>query len=178
VFNPFAGLPQPGSGQPGDGGGVCTFAFELFFIVAFFLFLMFLPIVVFAFQLWWMLALRFCIPPTVSFSFLADLAARGELKTDVTMKAELDVVFGAWFDSADTGNPVPSNGSVWFDYMTAHPPTGTTPDDFISDAVLAADPADAVADVTPQEAESQKDPLCLRGWLKTVRFGRVAWSSW
>ena len=69
---PVRQLSTPSGGQPGDGGGVCTFALELFFIVAFFLFLMFLPIVVFAFQLWWMLALRFCIPPTVSFSALAD----------------------------------------------------------------------------------------------------------
>ena len=63
VFNPFKGIPDAGAGAIGAGGGICTFALELFFIVAFFLFLMFLPIVVFAFQLWWMLALRFCIPP-------------------------------------------------------------------------------------------------------------------
>lgn len=50
------------SGSLGAGGGACTFAFELFFLVALFLFLMFLPIVVFAFQLWWLLALRFCFP--------------------------------------------------------------------------------------------------------------------
>jgi hypothetical protein len=56
-------MPGSGDGAVGTGGGACTFALELFFIVAFFLFLMFLPIVVFAFQLWWMLALRFCIPP-------------------------------------------------------------------------------------------------------------------
>ena len=39
------------------GRAICTFAFELFFIVALFLFLLFLPIVVLLFQLWWMLAL-------------------------------------------------------------------------------------------------------------------------
>jgi hypothetical protein len=59
----FKKIPGTGLGKPG-GGSVCTFAIELFFIVAMFLFLLFLPIVVFAFQLWWLLALRFCIPPS------------------------------------------------------------------------------------------------------------------
>jgi hypothetical protein len=158
AFNPFSGVPPPGSRQPGDGGGVCTFAIELFFIVAFFLFLMFLPIVVFAFQLWWMLALRFCIPPTVSFSALAAAAASGSLT--VRGKAELDVVFGAAFTSVDTGDPVPPTSSVWFDHITANPPSGTPLNDFISDVVLAADPAEAVPAVTPEEEDSQKDPLC------------------
>ncbi len=63
MINPFRGHPGSGAGRVGAGAAICTFAFELFFLVAFFLFLMFLPIVVLAFQLWWMLALRFCIPP-------------------------------------------------------------------------------------------------------------------
>ena len=75
-------------------------------------------------------------------------------------KAELDVVFGAAFTSVETGDPVPSNGSVWFDKMTANPPIGTSPNEFIRDAILAADPAEAVPAVTPEEEDSQKDPLC------------------
>jgi hypothetical protein len=56
------GLPT--SGQMGGATAkVCTFAIELFMIVAFFLFSLFLPIVVLIFQLWWLLALRFCLPP-------------------------------------------------------------------------------------------------------------------
>lgn len=61
----------------GPGGSVCTFAIELFFIVAFFLFMLFMPIVVFIFQLWWMLALRFCFPPSGSFKILADFFIAG-----------------------------------------------------------------------------------------------------
>ncbi|MEU2393276.1 hypothetical protein [Streptomyces sp. NPDC007369] len=63
---------DPGGGTPGGGsvGGtaprICTFALELFMIVAFFLFSMFLPIVVFLFGLWWLLALRFCLPPSAA----------------------------------------------------------------------------------------------------------------
>jgi hypothetical protein len=40
----------------------CTFALELLMIVAMFLFSLFLPVVVFIFQLWWLLLLRFCFP--------------------------------------------------------------------------------------------------------------------
>ena len=83
MVNPFNGkIPTADDAKIGIGGGVCTFAFELFFIVAFFLFLLFMPIVVLAFQLWWMLALRFCIPPSVSFEALATAAAEGKLKAD------------------------------------------------------------------------------------------------
>ncbi|WP_250037759.1 hypothetical protein [Paractinoplanes maris] len=42
---------------------ICSFAVPLITIVAFFVLQLFLPIVVFVFQLWWMLALRFCLPP-------------------------------------------------------------------------------------------------------------------
>ncbi|MCX4695764.1 hypothetical protein [Streptomyces sp. NBC_01408] len=64
-FDPGGGTPSGGT----VGGSVprtCTFALEIFMIVAFFLFSMFLPIVVFLFQLWWLLALRFCLPPSLS----------------------------------------------------------------------------------------------------------------
>ncbi len=61
-FNPFGGIPASGSGSVGGAGQICMFALELFFIVAFFLFLMFLPIIVLAFQLWWMLALEVLHP--------------------------------------------------------------------------------------------------------------------
>lgn len=65
-FNPFDGVPKPGTGRMvGEAERICVFAFELFIIVGFFVFLLFLPIVVFLFQLWWMFALRFCLPPLV-----------------------------------------------------------------------------------------------------------------
>ncbi|MEW2416042.1 hypothetical protein AB0953_20300 [Streptomyces sp. NPDC046866] len=63
---------DPGGGTPGGGSvtgttpRICTFALEIFMIVAYFLFSMFLPIVVFLFRLWWLLALRFCLPPSAT----------------------------------------------------------------------------------------------------------------
>jgi hypothetical protein len=89
-------------GSLGIGGGVCTFAFELFFIVALFLFLMFLPIVVLAFQLWWLLALRFCFPRidasmSALATFFATAGGKGmaNLDTDLSAEADLDAVLGS-----------------------------------------------------------------------------------
>jgi len=96
-FDPFdSGFPKVG-GSIGVGGGACTFAFELFFIVALFLFLMFLPIIVFAFQLWWLLALRFCFPRlSLTMSALATFFAGATVMADAnsTAKANLDLVLG------------------------------------------------------------------------------------
>ena len=70
-FDPDNGSPSGGS-VGGDTSRVCTFALELFMIVAFFLFSLFLPVVVLLFQLWWLLALRFCLPaPTAALNLLA-----------------------------------------------------------------------------------------------------------
>jgi hypothetical protein len=60
------------TGNP-PGAAICSFSIPLITIVATFVFKLFLPIVVLVFQLWWMLALKFCIPP--SFSVSAGVAA-------------------------------------------------------------------------------------------------------
>jgi hypothetical protein len=55
----------PTGGKPKPGGGaaeICSFSIELITIVATFVLSLFLPIVVFAFQLWWLLMLKFCWP--------------------------------------------------------------------------------------------------------------------
>lgn len=70
----------PTSGSVGAGEEICFFAIPLFTIVAMFLFKLFLPIVMFVFGLFWMLKLKFCIPPSI------------DLELDLT--AELDVVPG------------------------------------------------------------------------------------
>lgn len=53
--------------QAGSNGSsqICSFSIPLITIVAMFVFKLFLPIVVFVFQLWFLLMLRFCIPPDV-----------------------------------------------------------------------------------------------------------------
>jgi hypothetical protein len=61
---PIGDIPKPlGGGEPvGDAAENCSFAIELITIVATFVFSLFLPVVVFAFQLWWLLLLKFCWP--------------------------------------------------------------------------------------------------------------------
>src|SRR6185312_7492304 len=44
---------------------ICFFPIPLITIVATFVFELFLPVIMFIFQLWWMLALKFCIPPEI-----------------------------------------------------------------------------------------------------------------
>ena len=74
---------------------ICSFSIPLITIVAMFVLQIFLPIVVFVFQLWWMLLLKFCIPPqlTVAGGFNLD-AALTELQAP-----EVDI---AAFASVDT----------------------------------------------------------------------------
>lgn len=54
----------PGRNAPG-AAAICFFAIPLITIVALFLLNLFLPIILFVFNLWWMLALKFCIPPSI-----------------------------------------------------------------------------------------------------------------
>lgn len=55
----------PKTGEVRQAQEICFFALPLITIVAMFVFKLFLPIVTFAFSLFWMLKLKFCIPPSV-----------------------------------------------------------------------------------------------------------------
>ena len=104
--------------NPGRSAGfeICFMPIPLITIVATFVLELFLPIVVFLFQLWWMLALRFCIPPQISIgagikaelgtagSFGVGVDAKGSLSVDVgveaSLEAELDANLQASFGAA------------------------------------------------------------------------------
>lgn len=159
VFNPFNGIPGSGSGSIGAGGGACTFALELFFIVAMFLFLLFLPIVVFAFQLWWLLALRFCFPlPASSFGlleayFAADkkLADLPAMPTDgAADRPKLDAILGADLVTKLSTEPTFTDPTIGDQTL-------------FGDLVAASDPHDAVRPTPPQTASTPNDPLCPLG---------------
>jgi hypothetical protein len=67
---------------------ICFFPIPLITIIAMFVFQLFLPIVVLVFQLWWMLALKFCIPPELG------LAAGVTAELDVELEppqVDLDI---------------------------------------------------------------------------------------
>lgn len=77
----------PTGGSVEAAGQVCSFAIPLITIVAYFLLNLFLPIVVFVFGLWFMLKLKFCIPPSVALS--------GAVKTELDKIGGVDIDVGA-----------------------------------------------------------------------------------
>lgn len=83
-------LSTVSGGAPG-GAQICFFAIPLITIVASFVLRLFLPIVVFLFGLWFLLRLKLCIPPSLSFDadVNLDLEIAGEL--GVAIEAELDI---------------------------------------------------------------------------------------
>jgi hypothetical protein len=91
--------PNPGQGS-GTRFQICSFAIPLITIVAFFVFSLFLPIVVFVFQLWFLLTLRFCIPPDVDLTggFGQELNAIGgglNINAGAVAAVQADPAFGS-----------------------------------------------------------------------------------
>jgi hypothetical protein len=83
----------------GKMGGfqVCFFAIPLITIVAFFVLQIFLPIVVLIFSLWFLLVLKFCIPPSLSIDgdLHAELTALApKIKAGDNLDASFSVVVG------------------------------------------------------------------------------------
>ena len=56
------------------GEAICSFSIPLITIIALFVLNLFLPIVVFIFQLWFLLVFRFCIPPSIKLAMDVDAA--------------------------------------------------------------------------------------------------------
>lgn len=76
----------------GRGDQVCFFAIPLITLVALFVLSIFLPILLFLFQLWFLLRLKLCIPPGIDID--ADLAVELEIKgPEIEAKLELDASF-------------------------------------------------------------------------------------
>ncbi|KJS52506.1 hypothetical protein VM98_30960 [Streptomyces rubellomurinus subsp. indigoferus] len=156
-------IPKPGSGTPGGTDfRICTFALELFMIVAFFLFSLFLPIVVLAFQLWWLLALRFCLPP--------DLVALGALQAYLNAPGH---DLATLLTGPGPGNPGPGRlddllgapGATAA--MAARAPfkpsaPGADPEAraAAADLVAALDPTTGATGSPPPVESSPPDPLC------------------
>jgi hypothetical protein len=75
------------------GAAICSFSIPLITIIALFVLNLFLPVVVFLFQLWFLLVLRFCIPPQIALSAGIDAALSVtppgvDLEVDVEVQAE------------------------------------------------------------------------------------------
>jgi hypothetical protein len=100
VIQPQALAPQVSEGvcTGGSMGGqsICFISIPLITIVALFVFNIFLPIVVFIFGLWFLLAFKLCIPPQISLDLGLELkldAAPPQLDADFSVNVEIDGSF-------------------------------------------------------------------------------------
>lgn len=92
------------------GFEICFIPIPLITIIATFVLELFLPIVMFAFQLWWMLALRLCIPPQVELDagIKAELGTKGSfgvdtsgsVSADLTLEGDLELAIGSDMNKA------------------------------------------------------------------------------
>lgn len=89
------GTPTPKGSGRSTKFEICFFPIPLITIVATFVFQLFLPVVMFVFQLWWMLALKFCIPPEIEVgaAISAEVGLGGEIgiSADVSVNAEVEL---------------------------------------------------------------------------------------
>jgi hypothetical protein len=81
------------SNSTAGGEAICSFSIPLITIVAMFVLNLFLPIVVFVFQLWFLLVFRFCIPPQITHSVEVD-AALAVTPPGVDLDVDLQVKVG------------------------------------------------------------------------------------
>ncbi len=91
-----SGLSDADTSVGGQGWQICSFSIPLITIIATFVLSIFLPIVVFIFQLYWMLLLKFCIPPSIGFDVSADLGLdiEGDFDFDVDFELDVDIELG------------------------------------------------------------------------------------
>ncbi len=139
---------------------------------------MFLPIVVFLFQLWFLLALRFCIPPSLGLSITADFFAQGKVladfEADVDVNADLsglvppltpaqaiDQIFGT-----DSTTPGVDPGAWLTELLDAQDDAGNSvfaEDADLMHAVVTGTDPDTAVEPAPQALDSlPDDPLCPR----------------
>jgi hypothetical protein len=87
----ISGTEEGKPSNPGRSAGfeICFFPIPLITIVATFVFQLFLPVIMLIFQLWWMLALKFCIPPEISLD--ASISAEIGLSGGIEIDADLNV---------------------------------------------------------------------------------------
>lgn len=97
---------KPGNPSTSAGFQICFFSIPLITIIAWFVLNLFLPVVVLLFGLWFLLSLKFCIPPSLSLSAGASAHADLEGKIGASLSAGLDVSLEAQInaDVLLTGN--------------------------------------------------------------------------
>ncbi|APV49323.1 hypothetical protein BWI17_06290 [Betaproteobacteria bacterium GR16-43] len=169
--NILAGIPTPS--VPG-GPAICFFSIPLITIVALFLLNIFLPIVVLIFNLWFLLALRFCITPQVSVSAGLD-AALAATPPGVDLAADFAVSVG--------GVPQPANDLL--DAIAGRVKDGIDDDTHLGDGPTVADVRDlglaglavAFADAAALPDKPEDAPAGL-GYREDLEYERHREAQW
>lgn len=154
------------------GAAICSFSIPLITIVASFVFRIFLPVVTLLFGLWFLLKLKFCIPPS--------------LELDAGVAADLDVALGGIEADLDVGISIEASvearvgAQLFADLGDAKDPTVDKPYDemfdtkagvFLTAATQSVDFSASVpegASADPAPAGSAKRPLPGSG--STIEF--------
>jgi len=97
----------PVAGPSSSSFQICSLPIVLITIVATFVLELFLPVVMLVFQLWWMLAFKFCIPPEISVG--AGLDAEFALDASLSVEAGIEASVDA---SIDANFPVSTDAAV------------------------------------------------------------------
>jgi hypothetical protein len=134
---PLGEIPKSGGTVGGDSAEICSFAIELITIVASFVLALFLPVVVFVFQLWWLLLLKFCWPPSAQITEVVKLLGSHSIDSmDAAHKRALGEALGVDADvtpalKADlgplTGNSAGAGAALVTTLLPDVPPTTSAP---------------------------------------------------
>jgi hypothetical protein len=137
-------VPDLTAENKGRSAAICSFSIPLITIVATFVLKLFLPVVTFLFGLFFLLKLKFCIPP--SFSLNAGVAAG--------LTADLDANLDIGFQVAIQANILAELGAEAYAGFDGNPGLGTT----YSPAVLAGYTAELSADFSASAPEGVELP--------------------
>jgi hypothetical protein len=145
------------------GAAICSFSIPLITIVASFVFRIFLPVVTLLFGLWFLLRLKFCIPPSLELGagVAADLdVALGGIEADLEVGIDIEASVEARVDDdlfEDLGNAVDPTTGKPYDEMLS-----TKSGVFLTAATQSLDFSASVPEgvsVDPGPASAAKRPL-------------------
>lgn len=149
----FAQIPKNPDKTPGGATAqFCTFAIELITIVASFVLALFMPVVILVFQLWWMLLLKFCWPPSAQTeALLGALAVNANASLDsLTTDQRKDFAEAAGFPR---DVDVVAGLKVTHGDLTAQPGTAL-------ELLKSVAPQSQPVPAPPQQDSLPEDPLC------------------
>jgi hypothetical protein len=114
-------LPDKATASIKPGFQICSISIPLITLVAMFVLHIFLPVLVFLFNLWFLLKLRFCIPPSIELNagLATQLKLAGELGVDLDASIGVSADIEAQLPDLDIGNPLAIQATIAADFDDA-----------------------------------------------------------